>query len=199
MRALELAQQRYATKKYNPDKKIPDEVVEELKEILKLSPSSINIQPWQFYFVRDPKLKSELADVSKHNTEKINQADLLIVFSVAYDLDYFQKEIESQLPEARVEWYNKIKNELTEAELRKWLTKQVYIALGFALNAVYQLGLDSTPMEGIEQDKYYKILDVKEYMPLFALAVGYAAADDYNRPEVNSKSRRPLEKVVKSK
>jgi hypothetical protein len=36
---------RYSTKNYNADKTIPQEKIEHLKEILSLTPSSINIQP----------------------------------------------------------------------------------------------------------------------------------------------------------
>ncbi|MEN9487259.1 MAG: hypothetical protein RIR56_947, partial [Bacteroidota bacterium] len=44
---LELMQQRYTTKKYNPTEKINSEKIEQLKQILQLSPSSINGQPWK--------------------------------------------------------------------------------------------------------------------------------------------------------
>jgi len=53
MNFLELAQQRYTTKKYNPTQKITNEEIETLKQILQLSPSSINSQPWHFTFVAD--------------------------------------------------------------------------------------------------------------------------------------------------
>lgn len=198
MKPLELAQTRYSTKKYDSNKKIPKEKIEELKEVLRLSPSSINIQPWQFTFVQDEEVKSKLADASLQNTEKINQADLLIVFSVAEDLDAFQKVVDTHLPEALRDWYNNLKKTMPEAELRVWLARQVYIALGVGMSAAIALDLDSTPMEGIEPEKYMKILGMNDYKPLFALAVGYGADDDYYRPEAMPKSRRPLEDVVQT-
>lgn len=51
MEVLELAKARYAAKKYGSNKRIPQETVDALKEVLRLSPSSINIQPWKFTFV----------------------------------------------------------------------------------------------------------------------------------------------------
>ena len=68
---LELMQQRYTTKKYNPTEKISSEKIEQLKQILQLSPSSINSQPWKFIFVENQELKKQLAEVSKHNTERV--------------------------------------------------------------------------------------------------------------------------------
>lgn len=198
MKPLELAKRRYSTKKYDNSKKIPQEIVEELKEVLRLSPSSINIQPWQFTFVQDEKVKRKLAEASLHNTEKIDQSDLLVVFSVAEDLDAFQKVVDRELPEGLRDWYNSSRETMSESDLKIWLSRQVYIALGVGLSASVALGLDSTPMEGIEPEKYMEILNMTDYKPLFAMAVGYSASDDYYRPEVMPKSRRPMEEIIKS-
>lgn len=198
MNILELIKKRYSTKKYNTDKTIPQEKIEDLKEILRLSPSSINIQPWKFTFVQNPEIKAKLASVSMHNTEKVNQAQLLVVFSVADDLDAFQQIVDNELPQARRDWYNQIKANKPEADLKVWLSQQVYIALGVGLTASIALGLDSTPMEGIESDKYRDILNMSAFKPLFAMAVGYASEDDFNRIEVLPKSRRPQKSVIET-
>ncbi|GIZ08252.1 nitroreductase family protein [Flavobacterium sp. UMI-01] len=198
MSILELIQKRYTAKKYNSSKSIPQEKIEDLKEILRLTPSSINIQPWKFTFIQNPEIKSQLAAVSMHNTEKINQAQLLVVFSVADDLEAFQKVVDEELPQARRDWYNQIKANTPEAELKIWLAKQVYIALGVGLTASVALGLDSTAMEGIEADKYSAILNMSTYKPLFAMAVGYGSEDDFNRLEVTPKSRRLAASVIET-
>ncbi|HEY6142018.1 MAG TPA: nitroreductase family protein [Flavobacterium sp.] len=198
MNILELIKKRYSAKKYNSNKAIPEEKIEALKEILRLSPSSINIQPWKFTFVQNPEIKTKLASVSMHNEEKINQAKLLVVFSVADDLDAFQKVVDSELPEARRNWYNSIRASMPEADLKTWLSKQLYIALGVGLTASIALELDSTAMEGIESDKYMDILNMAAYKPLFAMAVGYGSEDDFNRIEVMPKSRRSQESVIET-
>jgi nitroreductase/dihydropteridine reductase len=198
MNILELIQKRYTAKKYNPDKLIPQEKIEALKEILRLTPSSINVQPWKFTFVQNPEIKAKLASVSMHNAEKINQAQLLIVFSVADDLDAFQKVVENEFSPARRDWYNKIKASMPEADFKIWLAKQVYIALGVGLTASAALELDSTAMEGIEIDKYKSILNMSAYKPVFAMALGYGAEEDSNRIEVTPKSRRLLQNVIET-
>lgn len=198
MNILDLIQKRYTAKKYNADKAIPQEKIEELKEILRLTPSSINIQPWKFTFVQNPEIKAKLASVSMHNTEKINQAQLLVVFSVADDLDAFQKVVDNEFPQFRKEMYHKMKAYKSEADLKIWLSQQVYIALGVGLTASVAMGLDSTAMEGIETDKYKAILNMAAYKPLFAMAVGYGAEEDSNRIEVTPKSRRLLENVIET-
>ena len=42
------ARKRHTTKAYDPNRRIPDETVDKLKELLRFSPSSTNIQPWHF-------------------------------------------------------------------------------------------------------------------------------------------------------
>ena len=86
----------------------------------------------------------------------------------------------------------------SEADLKIWLAKQVYIALGVGLTASAAMGLDSTAMEGIETDKFKAILNMTTYQPLFAMAVGYGADEDSNRLEVTPKSRRLLEEVIET-
>ena len=148
--------------------------------------------------MQNPEIKAQLASVSMHNTEKINQAQLLVVFSVADDLDAFQNVVDNELPKARGDWYNQIKANMPEADLKTWLSKQVYIALGVGLTASISLGLDTTAMEGIESDKYMDILNMTTYKPLFAMAVGYGSEDDFNRIEVTPKSRRSHENVIET-
>ncbi|WGH75120.1 nitroreductase family protein [Tenacibaculum tangerinum] len=197
MKPLELAKKRYSTKRYDRSKKIPQEKIEELKAVLHLTPSSINIQPWKFTFVSNTEVKTQLAAASLHNEGKINQADLLIVFSVADDLEEFQKTV-NQLPDGLRDWYNNIKQTTPESDVKVWLAKQVYIALGVALSTAIALGLDSTPMEGIEPDKYADILNMKAYKPILAMAVGYRSEDDKYQPSVMPKSRRPKEDVIET-
>ena len=49
---------RYATKKFDPLKKIPKQEFAELMETLRLSPSSYGLQPWKFLVVQNPVLRN---------------------------------------------------------------------------------------------------------------------------------------------
>ncbi|MFV0338779.1 MAG: nitroreductase family protein [Chthoniobacterales bacterium] len=199
MNFLKLAQTRYATKRYNPEKDIPEEKINELKEVLRLTPSSINCQPWRFTFVRDKALKERLSEVSMHNTHKIQQAPLLIVFSVIDDIVAFEKWANSEWEERMIGMYNAARPSMSDEEIKVWFSRQLYISLGYCMAACVAMELDSTPMEGIEQDKYAEILDSAPYRPLFAVSVGYRVDDDENDPKRNPKTRRKLADVVEAK
>ena len=80
--------------------------------------------------------------------------------------------------------------------VKNWLSKQVYISLGYFLTACASMGIDSTPMEGIDNQEYNKILNLNQYHTLFAVAIGYRNPEDANQPSIKPKNRLPLEKII---
>lgn len=198
MNFLDLTKQRYTTKRYNSSAKIATDKIMELKEILRLSPSSINSQPWKFSFIENEDLKSELAAVSYFNEQRINDASHLVVFSSVDTIQLFEEEYLQHLPDGSKGYYNQFIKTLPEYNIKSWMQHQVYLSLGFFLSASMSLGIDSTPMEGIQSDKYREILGLKDHKPLFAVALGYRNPDDGNQPSANPKSRLPLEQIIQS-
>lgn len=61
MDLLSISKTRYTTKAYDATKKIPQEQFERLLEILRLAPSSINIQPWHFFIADHQTAKERIA------------------------------------------------------------------------------------------------------------------------------------------
>ena len=198
MEFINAMRKRYSTKKYDATKAINKKLIEELKEIVVLSPSSINSQPWQFQFVTDPEVKKQLAAASLFNENKINQCDTLVVFNSIYDVAVFEKQIKENLPQSAIDYYNTTLVQLTPDELRVWFDKQVYLSLGILLAACAQMEIDATPMEGIEADRYQQILKMDGYRSLFAVAIGYRHDEDRNQPSHKPKSRLAQEAIVKS-
>lgn len=196
MNFTKLANSRYTTKKYDPSQKISAEKIEQLKEILRLSPSSINSQPWKFTIISNEALKAELAAVSYFNEQKIKDASHLVVFSSIDDISQFEKQISEHLPEGSVTYYNTFLKPLPEAEIKSWLQSQVYLSLGFFLSACASMDIDSSPMEGIQVDKYAEILKLNGYKPLFAVAIGYRNPEDANQPSVKPKSRLEMDLII---
>lgn len=157
MNFLNKMKTRYTVKKYNPQGIISEEQVAQLKEILNLSPSSINSQPWNFVFVNNLEIKTELAEASYFNKEKIVDSSQLIVFQVIKNVKDFEEQIEENLPEGSINYYKNFVKPKGEEAIKSWLGHQVYLSLGVFLSACADMGIDSTPMEGIETDKYNEI------------------------------------------
>ncbi|MCL7987103.1 nitroreductase family protein [Sphingobacterium sp. lm-10] len=198
MSFLSLAKSRYTTKSYNEHKKISKETIHKLKEIIRLSPSSINSQPWKFTFVSEGSVKQELATASYWNAQKINEASHVVVFSAIDDIEKFEKQINEYLAEGSLNYYNQFVKAKGEAEIKSWLQHQVYLSLGFFLAACASMDIDSTPMEGIQHLEYDRILGLTGYKTLFAVAIGYRNMEDTNQPSFNPKLRLPTEQVILS-
>lgn len=193
---LQLAQNRYITKLYS-SKRVSDEDIAKLKEILRLTPSSINSQPWQFVFISDEPTKEAFAKVSFINEERIRQASHLVVFMANSALPSFEEKLAKASTEAGVGFYHKVQKPKGDVSLYAWMNNQVYISLGFFLSACASMGIDSTPMEGIINTEYDKLLNEPQYTTLFAVAIGYRDPEDSNQLHLHPKSRLPLEDVVK--
>lgn len=189
MNYLDLMKKRYTTKKYNPNYKVDAESIENLKEILNLSPSSINSQPWTFIFVDNEDLKNELAEASFFNNEKVKNCSHLVIFNAIDDLNYFEEQISTHLPEGAVNYYKNFLKPKPEHEIKAWLQHQVYISLGIFLTACASLDIDATPMEGIDFEKYTEILKLENHKTIFAVCIGKRDDEDSNQPKITPKRR----------
>ena len=198
MSFIKSMQNRYTTKKYNVTKKIENEKIEELKVILQLSPSSINSQPWKFTFVSSKDTKQKLSEVSWLNTNKVLDSDTVVVFSRINNIDLFEKQIEQELPKGAVDYYKEFIKPQTDEQIKAWFDKQVYLALGVFLSACAEMGIDATPMEGVEPENYDNILNQTDYATLMAVAIGYRDEEDRNQPSKKPKSRRDINNVIET-
>lgn len=189
---------RYTTKAYDGTKNLKTQQIEALKEILRLSPSSINSQPWQFSFISKQATKQQLAEESWHNTDKVLNCDTIVVFSRVDNLPLFEKDIETRLPEGAINYYKQSIKQKPQTDINKWFEKQVYLALGVFLSACAEMNIDATPMEGLNPEKYDKILNQTDYKTVVAVAIGHRDAEDFNQPSKKPKTRKEMNEVVKT-
>ena len=196
MSFLDKMKNRYTVKKYNPQGRISREKIDELKAILNLSPSSINSQPWNFVFIQNQKTKEQLSKFSFHNTEKVIDCQTLIVFQVLKNSSDFEKQMQENLPETAIGYYNKMVKPQGEAYTKSWMRNQLYLSLGVLLSACAEMEIDSTPMEGIEPEKYDEIIKNDLYESVLAVAIGEKSEDDKNQPKITPKRRIISENVI---
>lgn len=82
---LDLLQNRFSCRKFQ-DRSIPDNVIQEMLETARLSPSGGNEQPWRFGVITDPDLIAHIAEVS-HKQTWIAKVPLLIVLCTCFVSD----------------------------------------------------------------------------------------------------------------
>jgi nitroreductase len=199
-------QWRYATKKFDPTKKIAPDLWAQLELAAIHAPSSYGLQPWKFVVVTDPAVRAQLLPVS-WNQPQITDASHLIVFAAknpptAADVDAYVAHI-AQVRGAALQSLDGYKQmmlgslgRMDAAAAHRWAARQTYIALGVFLSAAAMLGVDACPMEGFQADKYDEILGLKEkgLGSVVIATAGYRSADDTNA--ALAKVRFPADEVV---
>ncbi len=181
---------RYATKKFEPSKKISDADFEILKEAIRLSTSSYGLQPYKVLIIENPEIREKLRPVS-WNQSQVTEASHLIVFANetnlgSVEIDAFIENTSEirQIPLENLTGYaNFMKakiGELTDSERSNWTAKQAYLALGNLINAAAELKIDVTPMEGFDPEIYNEILNLKpqNLNATLVAAVGYRDPED---------------------
>lgn len=189
MEFLEKLNHRYATKLFDPTKKVSKVEFDKLLEAIRLSASSIGLQAYQVLVVENPEIRKKLRQAS-YDQPQITDASHLLVFAVDYDFnqkdadDFIQliADTRNTSIESLQGYATMIKGQLQKpaAQLEEWLTKQVYIALGFGLVAAANLEIDSCPMEGFNAAEYDTILELSKYglKAKIVLALGYRSEED---------------------
>jgi nitroreductase len=163
---------RYATKQFDPTRKISAPDWAALEEALLLTASSGGLQPWKFIVVTDPAVRARLTPAS-YGQAQINAASHLVVFASKNnfseaDVDAHIKHI-AEVQGASLEALAPLRNMLVggivqaqdETARNAWARNQVYIALGNLLTSAALLGIDACPMEGFDRAQYDEILGLK--------------------------------------
>jgi nitroreductase len=182
---------RYATKQFDPARKLAPELWAALLEALRLAPSSFGLQPWKFIVVETPAVRQQLRAVSWGQTQVTDASHFVVLAAKqavdAAHLDRFLAQTASERSQdvAALAGYRKMMEGFLGAvsaagKIPAWSEKQVYLALGQIMTAAAALGVDTCPLEGIEPPKYDEILGLKNtgFATVCALAVGYRAATD---------------------
>ncbi|HXC07050.1 MAG TPA: nitroreductase family protein, partial [Bacteroidia bacterium] len=155
MDLIEKLNWRYAAKRMT-GAKIPADKLNRILEAIRLSASSLGLQPYSVIVIDDPELRNKLRPLA-HNQPQITESSQLLVFA-AWDkitperIDAYVQNI-ADTRHVPVESLAPFKARMaglstrTEEQNFYWSAKQTYIALGTGLAAAALEDVDATPME----------------------------------------------------
>jgi nitroreductase/dihydropteridine reductase len=184
---LEALNWRYATDRFTT-KSIPEEKFQTIMEAARLSPSSMNFQPWKYILIKSPELKQQIFEAG-YNQQAIIEAPTLLVLTIPNILNtdnvnhIIQAAAEARNAEvSTLEGYRKmLQGFIDKTEPDKffdWSRRQAYISLGILLLTAAQLEIDAAPMEGFDPEKVNSILGLKDYSTVTLIALGYRSPED---------------------
>lgn len=204
---LEKLNWRYATKKMDAAKTVPQDKLDRIIEAVRLAPTSSGLQPFEIIVVTNPEVREKIKAIA-WNQAQITDGSHLLVFAAwdTYTADRINGMFDLVNKERNVTnegWENYRKMLLNTYPQRdakvnfEHAARQAYIGLGLAVTAAAFEGVDSTPMEGFEPDKLDEILGLRArgLRSVAILPLGYRA--DEGDWLVNLKKvRRPREQFV---
>jgi 3-hydroxypropanoate dehydrogenase len=126
------------------DKDIPDSLLHELIDLVKLGPTSANCSPARFVFVKSREAKKRLRPLlSEGNRDKTMQAPVCAI--IGYDLDFYQ-HLPKLFPHTDAKsWFEGNAKKIQETAFRNGTLQGAYLIL-----AARALGLDTGPMSGFD-------------------------------------------------
>jgi len=199
---------RYATKIFDPTKKISKEDLNKIMRTVQLSASSYGLQLYKVLIIENRDLREKLKPVS-WGQNQITEASHLVVFCNYTEVEdkhideYMELKAKTEkLKIAELKDYGDFVKEKigdkSKDERINWTARQTYIALGNLLSACAELKIDACPMEGFEFEKYNEILNLSEQgLNASVIAtIGYRSEKD--ETQHCEKTRKPIEKLFKS-
>ena len=200
-------QWRYATKSFDPAKKISAADWAALEEALILSPSSYGMQPYHFLVITDPATREKLVPASWNQRQPADCSHYVVFATRTANTEADVDEYMARIAEVRgvtAESMGFFKNMLMADVVNgprgkvagEWAARQAYIALGNFMTAAALVGIDTCPMEGFVPPQYDEILGLKEkgLTAAVACAAGYRAAGD--KYASHPKVRFPASKLI---
>ncbi len=207
MTLIDKLQWRYATKKMDSTKAVPQEKVGQILEAVRLTASSSGLQPYEVFVITNTDIRQQIRAVANDQSQ-ITDCSHLLVFA-AWD-NYTAERINAAFD--MTETIRNFKSESGAAYRQMLLNtyptrdaevnfthaaKQAYIGLGTALIAAAYEQVDCTPMEGFKPAAVDQILDLpaKGLRSVVMLPLGYRKADEDWLLNLK-KVRRPAEQFI---
>ena len=199
---------RYATKKFNSEKKISNSDLEILKEAIQLSSSSYGLQPYKVLIIENEEIRKQLQPASWGQSQITDASHLFVFASVTnVDAEYITHYAENMAKTRNIP-FDSVKGyadfmigniaSLTPEKQIIWAQKQAYLALGNLLNAAAELKIDVTPMEGFLPEQYNEILGLKEKGLHATLVATIGYRHDEDDTQHYAKVRKPITELFET-
>lgn len=207
MDMLQMLKWRYATKKMDPERTVPQVKVDRILEATRLAPTSSGLQPFEVIVITNPAMKAKIKPIAWDQSQVIDCSHLLVF--AAWD-NYTAERINRMFDLTNEErgainegWEDYRKVLLASYPLRgaeenfQHAARQAYISMGIALAAAAFEEVDSTPMEGFDARALDDLLNLpaKGLKSVLMLPLGYR---DTNNDWLVSlkKVRKPRDEFV---
>ena len=206
MKIINSLEWRYATKKFDPAKKLSNQQIDTLKNAFNLTPTSFGLQPLKLIVIENKELQEKFIELSYFQRQVADASHLLIIcvendtttkdINAYFDLEKKIRNVdETVIANFRKQLIEMYANKTAE-ERKLSAVYQAYIALGNLMTVCAVENIDACPLEGFIPQKVDELLNLKSLnlSSVLLLPVGIRANDDIM--STLKKVRKPLNEMI---
>ncbi len=197
---------RYATKVFDPSKKLTDEQLKALFEAYRLTATSFGLQVGKLLVIDNPDLRHKIEALA-WNQKQVTEASHLLVLAVRTSVEESDimahvnntakiRGVDPATLEGFAGFMRSAAQSMSSEKQLEWNSRQAYIALGYLMIACAKLQIDSCPMEGFNPKGVDELLGLGErgLHSILLLPVGYRSeSDKYGKA---AKVRKSLDELI---
>ena len=182
MEFQELAKSRRSVRNYDPSKDVSDDQLKEIFNAARWTPSSYNLQPWEFIIVRSKENKERLKACAHGQAQVGNASAVIIVLGNRDPLKKAKRVIKAREHSSDQESLSNFKKSVENFPEGKafgegWTIKSTTLIAMPIMLAAKNLGLATCPMEGFDASLVRKEFKVPEsYEIVMLISLGYGTA-----------------------
>lgn len=174
---------RRATRHFDSDRPLPDDLLKQILHLATLAPSGYNLQPWRFLVVRTRSNREKLRAAS-YGQPKIGEAPVVVIVLGYHSphKTHLEAMVQTQIdigaitPEIGKGMTVMAARSVDNApNIEVWTTRSTMLAAATLMIAAESLGVDSAPMEGFEPEKVRAAFGIPDDHSVCCLvALGFA-------------------------
>lgn len=193
----DIMQNRYSCRNFK-DEKINENIIRDIIDLTRFTPSSLALEPWKFMVVSGEQLKT-LGEICLYQPQVLNCSHAIIVIArddikrgdIFLKERVFSKGKEDSKALAFMERIAQKTENMSTQELACYTNSQCYMAIANLVNIAYSLDVKSCIVGGFEYDKLLSFIDMpSQFRPCMVIALGLS--DEPSTP----KTRQSLDEVI---
>lgn len=200
---------RAAIKKYDTTKFVSEDDLNLILEAGRMAPSSNGLEPWKFIVVKDEQARLKLREAA-YGQPQVTEATFFLVLAAQIDKDEvaqgtFERVARSQnlkSDDPAIDGYktsvNGMLSGMDQQVFTAFAKQQVFIALGFMLEAAALAHIDANPMGGFDAQKFDEILNLSQQNLTSTVIMGIGVRDEADGYLQGSKFRKSMGEVVET-
>lgn len=173
---------RYSCRNFN-NTKVDDNLIKEIIELTRLTPSSLGLEPWKFLVISKNDDLKTLGQICKNQNHIANCSHAVIVLcriDIQSKDEYLLKTISSKgKSEDKIKRYFEMisskTDNMSQQELKHYSDLQCYMATANLVNIAEEKGVKSCIIGGFDFKKLEQFANVEDHLkPCVVIALGYS-------------------------